>query len=157
MILGFDTFAGFPNISIQDEQAVDKSSELGLGGFGVKNIYEDIQKAVELYDQNRPLNHIKKVELVRGDASVTVPQYLEDNPHTVISLLYLDFDIYKPTRTVLEHVLDRMPKGAVIAFDELNNPQWPGETQAVMETIGVRNLRIKRCSFEPCRSFAVIE
>lgn len=157
MIIGFDTFEGFPDISDQDKQATDKSSELGVGGFGVKDIYDDIRKAVELYDQNRPLNHIEKIKLIKGDANLTVPQYLEDNPHTVISLLYLDFDIYKPTRTVLEYALERMPKGAIIAFDELNNAQWPGETQAVMETVGVHNLRIKRCSFEPCRSYAVIE
>jgi hypothetical protein len=50
-----------------------------------------------------------------------------------------------------------MPKGAVLAFDELNQAQWPGETQAVMETVGLRNLRIKRFPFAPQISFAVLE
>lgn len=156
-IVGFDTFDGFPSLTDTDLKATDKSTALGIGGFRVEGIYEDIAKAIELYDQNRPLNHIKKIHLVKGDANTTVPQYLADNAHTVVSLLYLDFDIYQPTLTVLHNVIDRMPKGAIIAFDELNNPQWPGETLAVSEVLGLRNLRIRRFPFEPCRSYAVIE
>ena len=37
-----------------------------------------------------------------------------------------------------------MPKGAVIAFDELNMNLVPGETLATMETIGLPNLRLDR-------------
>jgi hypothetical protein len=36
-----------------------------------------------------------------------------------VSLLYLDFDIYEPTAVALEHFLPRMPKGSIVAFDEL--------------------------------------
>ena len=50
-------------------------------------------------------------------------------------MLYLDFDIYEPTLTALENFLPRMPKGSVIAFDELNNPDWPGETMAFLESM----------------------
>ena len=31
-----------------------------------------------------------------------------------------------------------MPKGGILAFDELDNPQWPGETKAVMDKVGLR-------------------
>ena len=37
-----------------------------------------------------------------------------------------------------------MPKGAVIVFDELNHSDYPGETMAVMEVLGIRNLELKR-------------
>jgi hypothetical protein len=47
---------------------------------------------------------------------------VSDNPHILISLLFLDFDLYKPTRVALEELVPKMPKGAVIAFDELDNP-----------------------------------
>ena len=35
-------------------------------------------------------------------------------------MLYLDFDLYAPTKAALETFLPRMPKGAILAFDELN-------------------------------------
>jgi hypothetical protein len=47
-----------------------------------------------------------------------------------------------------------MPKGAVIAFDELAQANWPGETRAVLETIGLRNLKVERLPFHPQISFA---
>ena len=35
-----------------------------------------------------------------------------------------------------------MPRGAVIAFDELDNPLWPGETLAMLEFHSKYNLYI---------------
>jgi hypothetical protein len=103
------------------------------------------------------LNHIQKVRLVKGDVSKTLPCYLEKNPYLVVALLWLDFDVYEPTKAALKYLLPRIPKGGVIAFDELNHEVWPGETIAVMEEIGLSNLRIERFSFGSTVSFAVIE
>ena len=97
------------------------------------------------------------MELVVGDAMKTIPEYLQKNPHLVVAMLYLDFDLYEPTKLAIETFLPRMPKGAVLVFDELNQSQWPGETLAVMDTIGLRNLQIQRFPFTPQLSFAVLE
>jgi len=94
--------------------------------------------------------------VVRGDFAVTGPKYLEDHPHLVISCLYLDFDIYQPTKLALELFLSRVPKGGVIVFDELNEEAFPGETIAVMETMSLNDLRIRRFDFEPRISYAVL-
>jgi hypothetical protein len=119
--------------------------------------YDDLLECIRLYDVNRPLGHIARVELVPGDAVATIPKYLVENPHLVVALLYLDFDVYEPTKIALETFVPRMPKGAVIAFDELNQKYWPGETLAVLEAVGLRNLRIQRFTFQPQISFAVLE
>jgi len=74
-----------------------------------------------------------------------------------VSLLYLDVDIYKPTKIAIEQLVPRMPKGAVIVFDQLNNEGFPGETIAILKTIGINNLRIQRFSFDSFISFAIIE
>jgi hypothetical protein len=154
-VVGFDTFTGFVRINHKDksENALEYLREGGLA----TNAYDDLQECIRLYDLNRPLGHIPRVELVVGDAVQTIPEYVQKNKHLVVALLYLDFDLYEPTKVALEHFLPRMPKGAVLAFDELNQAQWPGETQAVMETVGLRNLRIKRFPFAPQISFAVLE
>jgi hypothetical protein len=45
----------------------------------------------------------------------------------------------------------------VLAFDELNMDLFPGETLAAMETVGLRNLRLRRFPFATSLSWAVLE
>lgn len=153
-IIGFDTFSGFPSISKYDKGSTSKFAY--RGGFA-SDSHQDLKKCAELYDLNRFINHIPRIELIKGDAVRTIPKYLKDNPHLVVSLLYLDFDIYRPTRVALENFVSRMPKGAIIAFDELNRKVWVGETKAVLDTIGINKLKINRFNFEPHISYAVLE
>jgi|TARA_B110000495_G_C23041306_1_gene624785 hypothetical protein len=153
-IVGFDTFSGFPGISKNDFGS--KNPEAHKGGMAV-NSFNDLKQCIELYDSNRFLSDYPKIELIKGDAVKTIPKYIKENPHTVVSLLYLDFDIYKPTKVALENFIDRMPKGAIIAFDELNDKNWKGETLAVLETVGIKNLKIQRFNFDTFFSYAVIE
>lgn len=154
-IVGFDTFCGFTGISTQDQHNVIKTAERREGGYKADSL-ADLQEAIALFDANRFIGHIEKVSLVKGDVAETVPAYLEREPQTVVSLLHLDLDLYEPTRVCIEHFLPRMPKGAVIVFDELNNRTWPGETLAVMEKIGLGRLQIQRFPYEPHISYAVL-
>ncbi len=111
---------------------------------------------MEIYDISRYLSHFPKVDVVKGDFAETASRYLQDYPHLVVSCLYLDFDIYQPTKVALELFLPRMPKGAVLVFDELNEEAFPGETIAVMEMLDLSKLRVRRFDFEPRISYAVI-
>jgi hypothetical protein len=154
-VYGFDTFAGFPSVDGRDSNA-ERSARPG-DLFVAEGILGELGRAIELHDGNRALSHITKTELVPGDAMVTVPRFLEDNPHLIVSLLYLDFDLYAPTKVALEAFVDRMPKGAVLAFDELNTRAYPGETIAVMECIGIRSLRLRKTPVDPYIAYAVIE
>lgn len=157
-IVGFDTFAGFPNFAEQDKTEPGAEIDFAkVGGLAVQGIEADIKRATQLYDLNRPIGHIPRIELAKGDASKTIPTYVEENRHLVVALLYLDFDLYDPTLAALNAFLPRMPKGAIIAFDELNQKQWPGETVAVLDAVGIRNLRIRRFPFTPQISYAVLE
>ena len=157
-LFGFDTFEGFPSIHEQDLAGLDdrKSAHLKDGGFAAPQAYDDLMKAIELYDSNRYLNHFPKIKLYKGDFEKTAKQFLEDYPHTIISCLYLDFDIYQPTKTALELFYERVPKGGIIVFDELNEEAFPGETQAVREVLKINNLKIQRFDFEPRISYAIV-
>ncbi|WP_048438282.1 TylF/MycF/NovP-related O-methyltransferase [Caenimonas sp. SL110] len=157
-IVGFDSFTGFPSIAEEDLRGLPdrKSAHLKQSGFAAEGAYEDIQRAIELYNISRPLNHFPKVQIVKGDFAQTSAQFLRDHPHFVVSCLYLDFDIYEPTKVALEQFLPRMPKGSVLVFDELNEEAFPGETIAVMESLNLNTLRVRRFDFEPRISYAVI-
>ncbi|HLO15685.1 MAG TPA: TylF/MycF/NovP-related O-methyltransferase [Anaerolineales bacterium] len=153
-VVGFDTFSGFPKIGDEDN---GENPEYAVSGGLSTNAYDDIKEAIRLYDLNRPVGHIPRIELVVGDATKTIPQYVQNNPHLVVAMLYLDFDLFDPTRIAIEMLLPRMPKGAMIVFDELNQSAWPGETLAVLETVGLRNLRIQRFPYMPQLSYAILD
>ena len=96
------------------------------------------------FGARNPLNHLKKFEIVKGDATKTIFEYLDRNKETIIALAYFDFDVYETTKVCLEAIKDLLVKGSVIGFDEMNDPDSPGETQAVMEVFGLNNIRLKR-------------
>ena len=157
-IFGFDTFTGFPSIADQDKAGLSdrKSAHMKEGGFSVPDAYEDLLKAIEVYDKNRFLNHFPKVSIIKGDFEETSKTFLADYPHLVISCLYLDFDIYQPTKVALECFAPRVCKGGIIVFDELNEEAFPGETLAVMEYFDINKLKVQRFPFEPRISYVVM-
>ena len=154
-VIGFDSFKGFEKLSKKDK----KNSKLGLSKSGglSKSTEKEIKKCIELYDLNRPIGHIPRIEIVSGDAKKTIPNYLKKNKHLVVSMLFLDFDLYEPSKIALKTFLPRMPKGSILVFDELNQFNWPGETVALLEEYGIRNLKIKRFEFAPAISYAVLD
>ena len=153
-LVGFDSFAGFPSVSEKD----GKSDLMKAGNVTVTDNYIDYLDGVMAHQEgDNPLSHIKKYELVKGDASKTVAKYLEDNPETIVSLAYFDFDIYEPTKDVLELIRPRLVKGSVLGFDELNDPDSPGETLALMETFGLNNIMLRRHRHTSRVSYFVVE
>lgn len=153
-VYGFDTFDGFPSVSEKDANLIAPPA---AGEFGGGYYHDELTRLIGAYDNDRPIGHIDKVHLIRGDASKTIPEFVAANGHLVVSLLYLDFDLFEPTRVALEHLVPRMPIGSVIAFDELDNPIWPGETLAALDTIGIRNLALQRLPWDPYIGYAVLD
>lgn len=152
-IYGFDSFEGFPAVTGKDRNARKAAAPGELRA----NSFDELSKIIEIFDKDRFLGHVDKVHLVPGDVTSTIPAFLEANPHVVISLLFLDLDLYEPTKVALEHLVPRMPKGAVLAFDELDNPIWPGETLAALETVTLNRLRLQRFPWDPYVGYAVLD
>jgi hypothetical protein len=154
-IFGFDTFDGFPSVSDHDLGADNLQTK--VGGLSCEyDVYAELLSLIKEYDENRYLNQFNKVFLVKGDACETIPRFIHDHPYILVSLLFLDFDLYEPTKVALEHFLPRMPKGAIVGFDEINNPWWPGETLAAMEHFNLNEKLIQRFSFDPNISYVVL-
>jgi hypothetical protein len=152
-IYGFDSFGGFPSVSDEDRAGAGIAEP---GDFQTTS-YQELLELIRVYDQDRFLGHLPKVELIAGDASITIPEFVQRNTHLLVSLLFLDFDLYEPTKVALEQLVPRMPKGAVLAFDELDNPNWPGETKALLDSLLVNRLRIRRLEWDPYIGYAILE
>ena len=66
-----------------------------------------------------------------------------------------DMDIYKPTKDALKAIKPRLTKGSILIFDELNCKEFPGETEALNEVLGLNNIKLKHYPQQPSRAWAI--
>jgi len=153
-IVGFDTFEGFPAVGAED----GSSDLMRSGNVACTKDYDlYLNHIMQCHEKHNPSSHIKKFDVIKGDAVNSSKQYLEEHPETIVSLAYFDFDIYRPTKECLDIISDRLTKGSVVCFDELCCPDSPGETVAVQESIGINNIRIQRLPFVSRVCYYVVE
>lgn len=152
-VVGFDTFKGFPDITEKD--GTSKLMRVGSDSVS-ENYVAYLDKILSLQEAGNPLAHIKKYELVAGDATVELQKYLEAHPETIVALAYFDFDLYEPTRKCLDIIRPYLVKGSVLGFDELNDPDSPGETVALKEVFGLNNVALKRYAHASRVSYFVV-
>ena len=153
-IIGFDTFEGFKKISDED----GKSSRIFEGAMSVSPNYENfIKDVLLLHEKETPISHIRKCEIKKGNASDQFKKFLNENPETIVALAYFDLDLFKPTKECLELLRECMPKGSIIAFDELTNHQFPGETIAFKEVYDINKIDLKKIPGSPYPTYFVVE
>lgn len=149
-IYGFDTFSGFPGVAKEDIPEGKAGDEVYQKGFfDISHVRDHMFDLFPLLEETRKIPQVKRVKLVQGDASETVPATLNADSSLLVALLYLDMDLYEPTKKVLEACLPRMCKGSVIVFDELATVEWPGETQALLEQFDLNTITLERSPIVP--------
>lgn len=152
-IIGFDTFSGFPNVNIKD----GKSSIIRQGAYNVTKGYEHyLEEVINCHEKESPIAHIKKYELIKGDACIEIERYFKNHTETIVAFAYFDFDIYEPTKKCLELILPYMPKGSIIGFDELNCPDYPGESLAFNEVLGINKYKLTHSKYSPTQSYITL-
>jgi len=152
-IIGFDTFAGLAGTGSKDQG----STSVLDGQFSVTAGYcGSLAALLQAHEGLSPLSHIRKYELTEGDARRAVPEFLSKNPGEAISLLYLDMDIYDPTKAVLDACLPRMAPNSIIVFDEFADRRFPGEATAFFEAIKGRSYALRRSKLSTVGAFAVL-
>ena len=87
-IIGFDTFEGFRSISSDKDPKNISEQDFSDSHESI------INNAIELYDMKRPLGHMRRIEIIKGNAVTKIPEYIRTHPELTCALLYLDFDIY---------------------------------------------------------------
>ena len=142
-IIGFDTFSGFPDTNYDDDKYFTKLHNDISASITKEKLYESLEK--------RNLNNA--VELIEGDITETVPNYIKENPALKISLLNLDTDVYEPAVTALEYLFPRVCNGGVIIVD--NYGQVPGETKVVDEYFEKKNIIISKFPYSSTPSFFI--
>lgn len=125
-VIGFDSFGTFPTTSFTADlprlkkyttEAGDQSISVGQLSTLLK------KKGLE-----------KNVELIKGNITVTVPDYVKKHPKLEISLLHLDTDVFEPAETIMHDLYPRLVRGGILILDDYK--KFPGETQAVDSFLG---------------------
>jgi hypothetical protein len=140
-IVGFDTFEGFTD-DLNDKDNLNECVHLKKEKAFKIDSYKELNELIKVHEDFRYLNNRNQIKLVKGDIKKTLPEYLEKNNGTIISLLYCDLDLYEPTKFSLELLWNRIPKGGIIVFDEGIMNDWPGEAIALNEVLGIGNHRL---------------
>lgn len=127
-LIGFDTFSGDTgHEEIDLEHGIVDRKKFTYAA----DAFEDLKRAAEIYDLNRPLNHLPRIELVKGNLVESAPSYLEKNPGTIFRIIHLSVNLYRPTLETLKAFYPRLSKGGIVVIHGLN--VTVGATQALFD------------------------
>ena len=144
-IIGFDTFDEFPKTNfIPDKKMRNKFVRIAGNHSISKNQMMRVLKNKGLID---------KVELIQGDITKTVPEYIKHHPKLKLSLLNLDTDVYEPAVTILENLYPRLSSGGILILDDYG--VFPGETKAVDEYFKGEKIKIHKFQFSPTPHYII--
>jgi len=140
-IICFDSFEGLTNVASEDNNLEEGQLDT------VENYSEFLNNLLRLRNLLSPIGHIEQYEIIKGDASLTLLEYLECNPQTIVSLAHLDMNLYEPTKDCLKLLKEHVTCGSVIIIDELSHSQFPGQTIALDEIFGKNKVELKRIPY----------
>ena len=105
-LIVFDTFTGLQGTNEKDgEHALARDGAYSSGC----DYQEHLAEVLAYHESEAPVGHRTKFEIVSGDASSTLPHYLEAHPETIVAMAYFDMDIYEPTRACLKRCVRIWP------------------------------------------------
>ncbi len=153
MIVGFDTFDGFPDVAPQDGSA----DAVAAGAYNVTPGYEHyLEHLMAIRETQSPLEDVRKFTIIKGRAEEEFATWLDEHPETVVALAYFDMDLYQPTADCLKLLKGRLTQGSIVGFDELNHAAFPGETTAVRDVLGLDSVALKRSPWSADESYYVV-
>lgn len=153
LIVGFDTFEGFPSVAPEDGDA----AAVQVGAYSVTSGYQDyLEQLMQLREQQSPLPEVRKFRIIKGNAPEMLETYLQQHPETIVAMAYFDMDLYQPTADCLRLIRDRLTQGSIVGFDELNHSSFPGETLAVQDVLGISSIRLRRSPWSADECYFVV-
>ena len=150
-VLGFDTFEG--DIG---QTPIDFSKGASVSREQYKysaDSLSHLESAASIYDLDRPLNHLEKIRLIKGDICETASDFLSDNPQHLTRILHLSMNLYKPTLSALTSFYPTIPRGGIVAIHGLN--YTTGATLALSNYLGSLADAEINC-FDFCPNFTYI-
>lgn len=135
--IGFDTFEGYVQRDLTRDTHL--SDQAWRGQTYTKSA---VEKRCGLTGVQ------KSIELIQGDAAITVPEILQQHQGKLFqkgkakfALLYIDCNAFEPAIASMRNFYDYMAHNSIIAIDE---KLQGGETEALSEFASEKNLAVER-------------
>ena len=113
-IYGYDWFKGLEGFEQKDNK-INKRKYIGNKNF--------IKKLIKY-------QNLKKIYLIDDDVK-NFGSYF--NKRKKFCLIYLDLDLYRPTKNILKVIDKYLVKNGLIVFDQAQKKEWIGEKRALSE------------------------
>jgi hypothetical protein len=125
-IVGFDTFSGYEGFDQNEstDPTIQNSTYSLPSGYGafLKDLINHHERA---NGKNRSIH-----EVVEGDATEELPNFLLKNPGFPVALAIFDMNAFEPTYKCLEMISPRIISGSILAFWQFSRPEITGERRA---------------------------
>jgi len=154
-VIGFDTFSGDTGQTDIDltQGVVDRTTYT----YEAHSL-EDLRRAAEIYDMDRPLSHLPRIDFVAGDLCETAPAYIAQNPQTVFRIIHLVVNLYRPTLETIKAFYPRLTQRGILVIQGLNFTV--GASQALFdafEELGQRPPAIRAIDYYPNVTYLIKE
>ena len=122
----------------------------GFDSFeGLPEDWSGQQYAKGAYSENGKIPKLpKNVKIHKGWFKDTVPKFSKTT-NEKIAFIHFDCDLYSSTKTVLDHLGNRIGKNTILIFDEyFNYPNWKNhEFKAFREFVKNKNIQYEYLAF----------
>lgn len=144
-VYGFDSFGKFPSAKNQSDKKFIKMWK-NLAGDSISK--DELHKI--LLEKK-----FENFELIKGDVLKTIPNFIKDRNNTIIALLHLDMDVYRPTKYVINKLFDKMSSNGIILIDDY--AAVAGATKAINEFLkSKKELKIQKLAYYKVPSYIVV-
>jgi hypothetical protein len=154
VIIGFDTFDGYPDASGMAPASVERHAGYQTG----KDYRADLAKLLEIHEGNNAFGHIRgNHKLIAGDVVDTAPRYFAEHPETLVAFAFFDMGPYEPTIVALRSIKPHLLPGSILVFDELTWSAAPGEAIAFKQVFSGMRYAIEKCELYPSKAIVTIK
>lgn len=133
-LIGFDTFAEFPEAGFEPDRAVRARFVSRAGDQSIST--EQLQSVLLRSGCDR------NVTLVEGNICETVPRFIAEHPELRVALLHVDLDMLEPSKVVMDQLVSRVVNGGVVILDDYG--LFPGATEVVDAYMATRPERLRK-------------
>ena len=154
VIIGFDTFDGYPDASGMAPASVERHAGYQTG----KDYRADLARLLEIHEGNNAFGHIRgNHKLIAGDVVDTAPRYFAEHPETLVAFAFFDMGPYEPTIAALRSIKPHLLPGSILVFDELTWSAAPGEAIAFKQVFAGTPYAIEKCELYPSKAIVTIK
>jgi hypothetical protein len=141
-IVSFDSFEGYVNWSENDR----KSEIFNQNTYSTSADYDDfLRLLLDTHEGINELGHQRGMhEVLKGDATKTVPEYLTANPETIVALAAFDLGLYEPTKSVLQSIKAHLVPGSVLLMIHLTRKDLRGDGRAFLEVMAGTRYKLSK-------------